>query len=79
MSSRNQKYIVLDLLRQGPQSSIDLRNAGVIHPAGRVLELRGDGFEIDTTFIARDFDHTGAKHHGIAKYVLKQGVTNENS
>lgn len=79
MIAKHQKDRVLELLRIGPKSTIELRNAGIIHPAGRVLELRADGYKIDTAFIARDLDHSGFEHHGIAKYVLKQGVTNESN
>lgn len=79
MIAKHQKDRVLELLRIGPMSTIELRNAGIIHPAGRVLELRADGYKIDTAFIARAFDHSGFKHHGIAKYVLQQEVRNENN
>lgn len=79
MIAKHQKDRVLELLRIGPMSTIELRNSGIIHPGGRVFELRRDGHSIDTVVLQRDFDHAGFKHHGIAKYVLKQGVTNENN
>lgn len=44
----NQRRVVLSALRQGPQSTIDLRALSVMSPAARVLDLRRQGLTIDT-------------------------------
>ncbi len=43
-----QQAAVLAALQDGPKTTLDLRQAGVMHPAGRVLELRRQGHAIAT-------------------------------
>lgn len=76
MNRLSQKDFVLNLLRQGPQSTKSLRDHGIYHPAGRVKELRTDGCSIDTVWFDLKQTHRGTKRrHTIAKYVLQQRVT----
>lgn len=44
----NQRRLVLSALRQGPQSTIDLRALHIMSPAARVMDLRRQGLNIDT-------------------------------
>lgn len=64
-----QRAIVLRALRAGPVSSLEIRERlGVLHAAGRVMELRKQGFKIATqsTTVA-DAD---GRSHRCALYVL---------
>lgn len=45
-----QRERVLTLLRNGPASTSQLRNVQVMHPGGRVMELRRQGYKIVTTW-----------------------------
>jgi hypothetical protein len=72
-SLANQQAIVLSALRKEGQTTASLRNDyGVMHPAGRIPELKDKGYRIDTvygTVITPD----GVAHHGVAKYFLIPG------
>lgn len=65
-----QKEHVLKLLEHGPKTTFELRNHGIAHPAGRVKQLRADGFKIDTVFCPKEPDHRGFVHGMVAKYSL---------
>lgn len=66
-----QRAAVLDALKVGPSSSVALREKlGVLHVAGRVMELRKRGFKIETRqTVATDAD---GRLHRCALYVLQQ-------
>ena len=64
-----QQQSLLQALRLAPVSTIDAREAlGLSHPAGRVLELRQQGYRI-TTSASTVFDAQGRPHR-CALYVL---------
>lgn len=70
-STANQIAIVEAALRDGPKSTVELRyEYGIMHPAGRVQDLRAMGYQIDTVRIA-SYTPDGIRHHSIAKYVLQ--------
>lgn len=64
-----QKEIVLDLLREGPMSTVDFRSRGIMSPASRVRDLRNDGHRIDTSF-TRNESAAGFRNHNVARYIL---------
>jgi len=74
-SSGAQRARIIQHLRQ--YSSITTLEArktlDVLHPAMRILELRGSGFRIDTVWTRQQTDC--GKFHRVAKYVLQCGVT----
>ena len=66
----NQQKTLLQALRLTPVSTIEAREAlGIAHPAGRVLELRVQGYRI-TTSANTVFDAQGRPHR-CAQYVLE--------
>ncbi len=60
--------ILRHLKTHGRMTTLDARNLGVMHPAMRVCELRKDGHNITTNWIAQT-DHAGVKHR-VAVYTL---------
>jgi hypothetical protein len=60
---------MLERLRERPVSTIEARRElDIMHPAGRVLELRKDGHQIRTISVN---EHTECgKKHKVARYVL---------
>lgn len=58
-----QQLTVLEALRKGPCSTTALRNLFVAHPAGRVRELRQQGFQVLTQRAGR-----------FALYVLREAA-----
>lgn len=75
-STVNQQNIILQALKNSPKTTIELRHDyGIMQPAPRILELREQGYKIDTVRVA-GLTHDGIKHHAVAKYVLR-GVANE--
>jgi len=69
-ASEAQRRRILDALRVGPKTSYDLRRLGCYQSAARVLELRRQGYHIDThpvTLIDRD----GYAHPRAALYSLE--------
>lgn len=69
-SAENQRSIILNALKDGPKTTIELRrDFGIMQPAPRILELRADGHRIDTVRMACLTDD-GVKHNGVAQYVL---------
>lgn len=70
-SAANQRGIILAALRTCPQTTVELRHGhGIMQPAPRIFELRGQGHDIVTV---RTVTYTpdGIKHHAVAKYVLR--------
>ena len=49
----HQCEVVLNALRQGPKSTIELRELNVMSPAVRVMEWRRRGLVIDTLRVGR--------------------------
>lgn len=71
-----QEQRVLDALRTGPQTTVALRKLqDILHPAGRVLSLRGRGYQILTQRTAVPTD-SGVLHR-VANYVLIATPPNE--
>lgn len=69
-SAENQRNIILDALKDGPKTTIELRrDYGIMQPAPRILELRANGHRIDTVRVTCLTDD-GVKHSGVAQYVL---------
>ena len=68
-SAAAQRARVLDAMRSGPKSTIQLRRDwDVLAPAARVLELKRRGFEILTQWVHDPTDC--GKLHRVALYVL---------
>ena len=67
-STHIQQQRVLALLQQASQSTLSLREAGIMHPAARVQELREKGYHILTHW-THGYTSDGEEHR-IAKYVL---------
>lgn len=64
-----QRRRALDLLRSGPKSTIQLRrDADILAPAARILELKRRGFDILTHWVHHATD--SGKLHRVALYVL---------
>lgn len=63
-----QRQRLLELLRESPRTTADLRGMGIMHPGGRVMELREAGYDIDTR---REWlDNPPYRHRRVARYVL---------
>jgi len=60
-SKANQRTTILQLLKIAPLTTRAARAAGIMHPAGRVKELRDMGCQIETFKCGRQ-----------ARYVLKE-------
>lgn len=64
-----QRRLLLDALRKGPVSSVYAREGlGILHPAGRVFELRRRGVKVQT-LIGTALDAQGRPHKS-AVYAL---------
>lgn len=59
---------VLELLQAGPQTTLDMRAAGVLSPAPRVYELRKAGWPVQSRIVAEP-DQFG-RTVGVAIYWL---------
>ena len=69
----SQQGAILAALRVGPLTTVTSREAlGVLHPAGRIMELKRLGFTIETRKVRR-FDADG-RPHTVAEYVLIEGA-----
>ena len=70
----NQRRALLEHMKQrGKVSTIESREQlGISHPAGRICELRAQGFKIDTKRVL-EADASG-RFHGVALYVLEGGA-----
>ncbi|HPU52926.1 MAG TPA: helix-turn-helix domain-containing protein [Burkholderiaceae bacterium] len=65
-----QRARLLDALRCKPVSTIDARRElDILHPAGRVLELRRKGVPILTYWVTEPTDC--GKSHRVARYTLQ--------
>jgi hypothetical protein len=68
---------VLALLRQGPKTTIELRQNGIMMPAVRVFELKRDHkCDIFTELLAL-YDAEGIRHSKCARYHLIADGANE--
>ena len=72
-----QRLRALDLLRDGPKSTLQLRRDGdILAPAARILELKRRGFEILTHWVQQATDC--GKVHRVALYVLMRETGGES-
>ena len=55
-----QRARLLGMLRRGPVSTLEARAVGIMHPGGRVHELREAGYQI----------HTGTSENRVGVYYL---------
>ena len=56
-------------LRARPHHTIELRHCGIHHPAGRVQDLKAQGFVIEVARVTA-VDAEGFAHAGVALYTL---------
>jgi hypothetical protein len=71
----NQRQALLKYMQAngGQVSTIEAReNLGISHPAARIMEVRRQGFKIQTRRVL-EADASG-RLHGVALYVLKGGA-----
>ena len=69
-TAENQRAIILQALRTGPKTTVELRHQfGIMSPAPRIFELRRE-HQIDTVFIKAETPDQ-IKHVCVAKYVLQ--------
>lgn len=77
-SSSEQRARILQALSAGPVTTMYARrDLDVMHPSGRIMELRRDGHLIDTVWTEAATDC--GKVHRVALYVLRQGAANDAS
>lgn len=69
MSTAAQRLRILEHLRAGPQTTYSLRARGVSHPAMRIKELIGEGYQITSDPVTA-VDSDGFMHRGVALYSL---------
>ena len=55
-----QRAKLLAMLRRGPVSTLEARAVGIMHPGGRIFELREAGYQI----------HTGTSGNRVGVYYL---------
>lgn len=71
-SIKSQQWRLTNALRASPNgiTTIQARaDLNIMHPSGRVRELRRCGYQIETIRMMTTDDY-GRKHQGIARYVL---------
>jgi hypothetical protein len=68
-NAQAQRDYILRTLARGSITTQQLRDAGVMHPAGRIKELRQGSWNILTT-MESVYDHVGIKHGRVARYHL---------
>jgi uncharacterized protein YbcC (UPF0753/DUF2309 family) len=68
---------VLALLRQGPKTTIELRQNGIMMPAARVFTLKHEFKHNITTELLALFDAEGIRHSKCARYHLVVERTSE--
>ncbi|MBV8048767.1 MAG: hypothetical protein JO171_16580 [Paludibacterium sp.] len=61
---------LLALLRQGPKTTIQLRQHGIMMPAARVFQLKNEHAYIITTELLPLYDAQGIHHRKCARYHL---------
>lgn len=72
-SAAAQRARILAALRVSPISTLDARTSlDVLHPAARVMELRGEGYPIATHWATAE--NGAGRPHRVAKYVLMGGA-----
>jgi hypothetical protein len=65
-----QRKKILALLRQGPKTTLELREHGCLMPATRIFELKNqDGYTITSELISL-YDAYGFRHSKCARYHL---------
>ncbi|QND83419.1 Helix-turn-helix domain-containing protein [Chromobacterium vaccinii] len=65
-----QCFRLLNALKIGPVTTFEARTRlNILHPAGRIADLRGAGNSIGTERVTIT-DENGHKHSGIARYTL---------
>jgi hypothetical protein len=70
---------LLVLLRQGPKTTIELRQHAIMMPAARVFQLRHElNFTIDTELVAL-YDPEGVRHLKCARYCLVEHTPAQGS
>jgi hypothetical protein len=65
---------VLTLLRQGPKTTMELREHGIVMPAARVFQLKRERNYSITTELLPLFDAQGIRHAKCARYHLADDV-----
>jgi hypothetical protein len=69
-SASNARAIIIQALRTGPQTTIDLRERwGIMAPAPRILELKLRAHNIASIPVSA-YTADGVLHRGVARYVL---------
>lgn len=72
---------LLALLRQGPKTTMELREHSILMPAARVFQLKRERGHTITTELLALFDSQGVRHRKCARYHLiaenHQGGRNE--
>ncbi len=61
---------ILVLLRQGPKTTIELREHGVMMPAARIFQLKHDRKHVITSELVTLYDANGYRHSKCARYHL---------
>jgi hypothetical protein len=61
---------ILVLLRQGPKTTIDLRNHGIMMPAARIFYLKNECEHVITSESVTLYDANGFRHSKCARYHL---------
>lgn len=74
-----QEAKVMSLLRQGPKTTMELREHGVMMPAARVHTLKHQRGHTITTELLPLFDRQGIRHSKCARYHLVQETAAEVS
>lgn len=69
LDNEAQIALSLKMLRVAKRSTYEMRAAGISHPAGRVRELRGRGFVIQTHLVTA-VDSDSFIHQRVAYYAL---------
>ena len=65
-----QQRLIFDALKSGPLTTVAAREQlGVLHPSGRIAEIKKRGYLIDTQSCT-EFDALGRPHR-VAAYVLR--------
>jgi hypothetical protein len=72
-----QRRKTLTLLRQGPKTTIDLREHGIMMPATRVFELRNAEGHVIESELVNLYDSAGFLHRKCARYHLVKEATSE--
>ncbi|MFC0168394.1 helix-turn-helix domain-containing protein [Pseudoduganella danionis] len=69
-STNAQLAKLMALLRQGPKTTIELRQHVIMMPAARVFELKNKRAQLITTELLPLYDAQGIKHSNCARYHL---------